>query len=61
MSPVVIFYILTAAGVVFVAEYAPKLVNGLLILILVGMILKHAGVFDTFIKTGTNVARIGGK
>ena len=53
----VIFYAIIAILLVFIAGYAPKLVNGLLILVLVGLVLKQSGAIDKFIAGGVAVAQ----
>lgn len=61
MNGQVVFYGIAAILLVFIAGYAPRLVNGLLILILVGLVLKQSGAFDTFIQRGVAVAQTQGK
>lgn len=47
-----IFYGVVGVGLIIASDYAPTLVNGLLALILVGLILRHTGAFDQFISSG---------
>lgn len=51
------FYVLAAAGVIFIADFAPRLINGLLILILVGIVLRNVGVFDSIIARNTGAKK----
>lgn len=38
-----VFFLVVALGLVIAADYAPRLVNGVLILILIGILLRNAG------------------
>lgn len=51
------FYLLAAAGVIFIADFAPRLINGLLIVILVGIVLKNVGAFDAIIARNTGAKK----
>lgn len=56
-SQLAVLYGIAAILLVFIAGYAPRLVNGLLIVLLVGIILKQSGAIDTFITRGVAVAQ----
>lgn len=51
-----IFYGVVAVGLVILSDYAPRLVNGLLALILIGLILRNSGAVQNWIAQGVGAA-----
>jgi hypothetical protein len=56
-----VFYAVVGLGLVILSDYAPKLVNGLLALILIGLILRNTGAVQGWISRGVGAASSNSK
>lgn len=52
-----VFYAVVGVGLVIAADYAPKLVNGLLALILIGLLLRNYKPIQKWFNRGVNATK----
>ena len=52
----VVFYGIVAVGLVVISDYAPRLINGLLALILIGLVLRNSHAIQLWISNAVHVS-----